>query len=434
MPHARGGAWARKTARERWSIRRCGSIRPSRGPSICGPGAPRRADFHRLASINMETANEELSSASACRNPNGREDSSAFPTSPQGGDGLPRPTRGRIWHGDSVGRRAARRGGGRPPSPVTTEQRRDRDLPRRRNRSDDPRAPRLPREETGRHGRHGRGALHLQRRGRDGPGDRRRAPDRERPAPRWPGRKRARRSRRSITSATRSGGSAKRSPDVPRLRAVLFDIDGTLLDTRDAWVAAFDAGLAAIRKASISGSEAAQWIGTPIEVIYAERCGLAGDELTMAVREFQRVEAASVHEGMRAYPGIREALASLVAWKLATVSNKRRDTSVEALRATGLLPFFAVVLGGDSVPRKKPAPDPILKAASALGVQPTECAVVGDTEVDVRAGKAAGARTIGVTWGYGTRARLEDAGVDYLIETPDALPPLLRALTPSTAA
>jgi len=71
---------------------------------------------------------------------------------------------------------------------------------------------------------------------------------------------------------------------VPRLRAVLFDVDGTLLDTRDAWIAAFDAGLAAIRKTSISGSEAAQWIGTPIEVIYAERCGLAGDDLAKAVR------------------------------------------------------------------------------------------------------------------------------------------------------
>ncbi len=221
---------------------------------------------------------------------------------------------------------------------------------------------------------------------------------------------------------------------MPRLRTVLFDIDGTLLDTRDAWVAAFDAGLAAIRKTSISGSEAAQWIGTPIEVIYAERCGLAADELTKAVREFQRVEAASVHEGMRAYPGIRETLASLGAWKLAAVTNKRHDTSVEALQVTGLLPLFALVLGGDSVPRKKPAPDPIFRAASALGVQPTECAVVGDTENDVRAGKAAGARTIGVTWGYGTRARLEAAGVEYLIETPEALPPLLRALTPSTVA
>jgi len=169
-------------------------------------------------------------------------------------------------------------------------------------------------------------------------------------------------------------------------------------------------------------------------VIYAERCGLSGDELARAVREFQRIEAESVREGMRAYPGVREAIASLAAWKLAAVTNKRRDTSIEALRVAGLLPFFAVVLGGDSVPHKKPAPDPILHAASALGVAPTECAVVGDTENDVVAGKAAGARTIGVTWGYGTRARLEAAGVEYLIETPDALAPLLRALTPSTAA
>src|SRR2546425_1285455 len=239
--------------------------------------------------------------------------------------------------------------------------------------------------------------------------------------PRWPGRKRARRSRRSITSATRSGGSAKRSPDVPRLRAVLFDIDGTLLDTRDAWVAAFDAGLAAIRKTSISGAEAAQWIGTPIEVIYAERCAVVGDELARAVREFQRIEAESVRDGMRAYPGVREAIASLVAWKLAAVTNKRRDTSIEALRVSGLLPFFALVLGGDSVPHKKPAPDPILRAASALGVRPAECAVVGDTENDVVAGKAAGARTIGVTWGYGTRARLEADVDDHRVDVEDRL-------------
>lgn len=218
------------------------------------------------------------------------------------------------------------------------------------------------------------------------------------------------------------------------LRAVLFDVDGTLLDTRDAWIAAFDEGLAAIRHTSMTGREAARWIGTPIEVIYAERCGVSGDELAKAVQAFQRVEAESVHRGMRAYPGVRQMLRSLGAWKLAAVTNKRHDTTVEALRVAGLLPSFALVLGGDSVPRKKPAADPILKAAEGLGALPSACAVVGDTEVDVRAAKEAGARSIGVTWGYGTRSSLEAAGVDHLIETPDALPSLVRALTPSTAA
>jgi len=218
------------------------------------------------------------------------------------------------------------------------------------------------------------------------------------------------------------------------LRAVLFDIDGTLLDTRDAWVAAFDGGLAAIGRTGLSGAVAAQWIGTPIETIYAERCGLAGDDLARAVEAFQRIEAASVRQGMRPFPRIAEMLTSLTPWRLAVVTNKRSATAVAALRVSGLLTSFGAVLGGDSVPHKKPAPDLVLRAATRLGVTPDECVIVGDTEADVRAGKAAGARTVGVTWGYGSRASLESAGVDHLIETPDALPPLLRALTPSRAA
>jgi HAD superfamily hydrolase (TIGR01509 family) len=233
-------------------------------------------------------------------------------------------------------------------------------------------------------------------------------------------------------SATTCGASGRRSLDVAGLRAILFDVDGTLLDTRDAWIAAFDDGLAAVQSRAMRGTVGARWIGTPIETIYAERCGLTGDVLTAAVRAFQRSEADSLGRGVRAYPGVGEMLASLSRWPLATITNKRRDTTTEALRLAGLDDRFALILGGDSVPRKKPSPDPVLRAAEILKVPVGSCAVVGDTENDVRAGREAGAVTIGVTWGYGSRARLEEAGVGYLIETPAALPPLVRALTPST--
>jgi 2-phosphoglycolate phosphatase len=224
----------------------------------------------------------------------------------------------------------------------------------------------------------------------------------------------------------------RRRRDVVALRALLFDVDGTLLDTRDAWIAAFDEGLASVCSHAMPGREGARWIGTPIEAIYADRCGLSGDDLSRAVAEFQRSEAASLRDGVRPFAGIADMLSSLRGWSLATVTNKRTDTTREALRLAGLSEAFEVVLGGDAVRRKKPAPDPVLQAAEALRVPVAACAVVGDTENDVRAGREAGAMTIGVTWGYGSRARLEDAGVAFLVETPAALPPLARALTPST--
>lgn len=217
------------------------------------------------------------------------------------------------------------------------------------------------------------------------------------------------------------------------LRAVLFDIDGTLLDTKDKWVGAFNATLAALGRSLMPPADVVRWIGTPFDVLMTRVCGLSLDEASRAEAEFTRREREMLRDGVKTFPGIREILPDLGPWRLAAVSNKHSDAARDALRIAGLLDAFGAVVGGDLAGRKKPDPEPVLRAAVLLGVRPDACALVGDTENDVRAGHAAGARTIGATWGYGGRASLESAGVDYLIETPAALPPLLRALTPNTA-
>jgi len=217
------------------------------------------------------------------------------------------------------------------------------------------------------------------------------------------------------------------------IRGVLLDIDGTLLDTREEWVRAFNESLRAVGHGGLPPAEVVRWIGAPFPRILEEACGLSGERARTVEEEFVRREHEILREGVRAYPGIPAALRRLARWRLGAVTNKRTETARLALDLAGLLTAFTAVVGGDATQRKKPAPDPVRRAAALLGLDPTACALVGDTENDVLAGKVAGARTVGVTWGYGGRRRLEAAGVDFLIEAPEALEPLLRALTPSTA-
>lgn len=215
------------------------------------------------------------------------------------------------------------------------------------------------------------------------------------------------------------------------VRAVLLDLDGTLLDTKDEWVAAFNAALAHAGHPPLPIGDVVGRIGTPFETILAS-VGVAPRDVPCVTAEFIRLEHVAIRRGVRVFPGVPEALDGLRGRPLAAVTNKATETAREALKVARLHDRFEAVVGGDATPRKKPAPDPILRAADLLRVPPRDCLVVGDTENDVRAGRAAGARTVGVTWGYGSRTSLEEAGADYLLETPAALPPLVRALTPST--
>ncbi len=113
---------------------------------------------------------------------------------------------------------------------------------------------------------------------------------------------------------------------------------------------------------------------------------------------------------------VEETLASLSHVPKAIVTNKPYEFSVALLEGLGMLSQFNVVLGGDSLPERKPSPMMLLEAARSIGVPPSACLMVGDTKFDVMAGQAAGMKTCGYIPGFRGRTELAEAGADFLIE------------------
>jgi phosphoglycolate phosphatase len=174
--------------------------------------------------------------------------------------------------------------------------------------------------------------------------------------------------------------------------------------------------------------------GLPLDAIFR----LAWPGLTEDDAERYRIEYRAIYDrdaipATRLYPGAREALRDFHRSGLlqATVTGKRAADCERILRGLGIDDDLDVYLGGDSVPRPKPARDLATHAIERLGVTPGEAVVVGDTAADIAMGRAAGARTIQVLWGV-TRARIADA--DFVAETWSELRATIASLAPARSA
>ncbi|TFH85943.1 phosphoglycolate phosphatase [Billgrantia azerbaijanica] len=121
----------------------------------------------------------------------------------------------------------------------------------------------------------------------------------------------------------------------------------------------------------------------------------------------------------RLYPGVREALDGLrgAGYPLALVTNKPEAFIVPILAGFGLAEHFALCLGGDSLPQKKPDPAPLLHVAAHFDVPPAACLMVGDSRHDIAAGRAAGFRTLAVPYGYNHGESVRDSGPDGVVES-----------------
>jgi phosphoglycolate phosphatase len=212
-----------------------------------------------------------------------------------------------------------------------------------------------------------------------------------------------------------------------RPRAIVFDLDGTLADTRLDIAAACNHALTSLGRAPRDVGEISRFVGDGARVLMARALGLAPDDpvTAEALTRFNAYYPQHAADHAAWMPGVREALEACGDLPLAVVTNKPRSATVPLLDALGLAPHFrAVVAGGDGP--LKPDPAPIRAALEPLGVGPEDAWMVGDGPQDIAAGRAAGAGTVAVLGGFGQESDLRGAGPDRVIPSLHGLAALLR--------
>lgn len=216
--------------------------------------------------------------------------------------------------------------------------------------------------------------------------------------------------------------------------ALLFDLDGTLVDSVPDLAAAANRLLAELDRLPLGEAEVARMVGDGVaklvERVLAAR-GLGALAPEPAVRRFSAFYEADAATLTRPFPGVLDGLASFTAAgvQLAVCTNKPETATRTVLEALGLARFFPVVLGGDSLPVRKPDPAPLRAALARLNVAPQAAAMIGDHRNDVLAARGAGVAAILARYGYGAATLNEiepDAAIDAFTELPEALARLQR--------
>jgi pyrophosphatase PpaX len=206
-----------------------------------------------------------------------------------------------------------------------------------------------------------------------------------------------------------------------RYPVVLFDLDGTLVDSGAMILASYRHATRTVLEREVPDEVLAGFIGggSIREHMRTLDEDLA-DELVRVYREHNE----PLHDELQAFPGVEDLLGTLSSQgrKLGVVTAKRRRTVDLAFRVLPIERYFDVVVTTESTDRHKPHPDPVLHALAELGAERAETAFVGDSPWDVEAGKAAGVFTVAVSWGkIHPEERLLAAGADVLVHTPEEL-------------
>jgi phosphoglycolate phosphatase len=204
----------------------------------------------------------------------------------------------------------------------------------------------------------------------------------------------------------------------PKFPVYVFDLDGTLVDSAADISAAILDTLAARGRSDVTQAYLRRYIGRHLLDMYLD-LGFEPDEIDAMIAHYRRVYPELKHARTRVYPGVAEMLAGLRGRK-STATTKGTPMTRAVLEQFGLIRHFDHVQGTDGFPAK-PEPDVILRSIEALGADPKDCLLVGDSPADMEAGKRAGVRTCAVRWGYGDIGEMARWSPDYWIAEPAEL-------------
>lgn len=215
---------------------------------------------------------------------------------------------------------------------------------------------------------------------------------------------------------------------------ILFDLDGTLLDTAPDLVAALNAVLRAHDQAEVSVNAARPYVSRGARgLLY---CGFGLDESAeqypALVQEFLGHYRKDLSSRSRLFEGMSEVLAVLEARKSVwgVVTNKAASLTEPLLKQLDLYDRLHVLVSGDTLPQRKPLPEPLLYACGMAGILPEETIYVGDDPRDIQAARAAGMPSVAVRYGYyDASENPDDWGADWVIDHPRALLDCMQALS-----
>lgn len=199
---------------------------------------------------------------------------------------------------------------------------------------------------------------------------------------------------------------------------LIFDLDGTLADTRADLTAAVNYALGRLHLPALPMETVCQYVGHGVHALLTAVLGPEHqDRLAEGVRLFQEYYAAHLLDETHLYPGVQETLEHFRKKRKAIVTNKPLGFTMTILRGLKIGEHFELVLGGDSTTERKPHPEPARKVLATFRTDPRRAVMVGDSPADIEMAKQAGVYSVAVTYGLRPRQELEQAGPDLLLDT-----------------